>query len=244
MNDDRHLVLESSEYRKLIEGIGRVRLLPPSDGIRPLPIPTRATIAAIVQQLRRETIPRFEYELGVPCPFIAIFPVCWFRRLADGSEGITHGQVGPHDTGSSLWIYAIRIPASSLLTLDAELVEGVLAHEFLHYAWETIELHRRNIIDGQTNVDFTMPDYHTDHSNYLRLDRKQRVEPADWLPPRLAALAARVENHNDEGMKAARARLEYAAAAGVPPCQSPTDYSLDGRFALDGHVLARAAGIT
>jgi hypothetical protein len=205
--DDHHQVLDGPQYRSLLASLDRVVALAPEDSGNVSP--TMLTrIKAHVDRLRRVVVPRLDSELGISCPLITVDPYFWFRQMGDGSEGLSRAHVGPHQTGR-WWVYAIQLPASTLMLFEPVIIDGILAHEFVRYVWETMTLYQRSVVNGATDVQSADPRFYSTPEEYEQLDRQRRAPPEAWLSPRLLKLLKRVENRNDPAMSKAR-RLSCA----------------------------------
>src|SRR5688572_29694265 len=98
-----------------------------------------ARIAGAAQHLRREIVPTLTKHLGVTFPFVLVKRVCWLHKLGDGTGGMVKARMGPLGLPDGTGIWAIQVSAVALLEYSDDLMAGLLAHEFLHYVWFTLE---------------------------------------------------------------------------------------------------------
>jgi hypothetical protein len=206
----------------------------------PLPSDVRARVAGCMATLRREHIPVLDVELGVTYPLVRIVPACWWRELRDGSGGTPHARVAPIETDAG-WVYGVQVAAASLLEMSAAQREGLLAHEYQHYVWMTLQAHDAMRADaGSIGTD--IPGYDHSFEAYEAADKVVAVDDT-WLSPRLAELARAIES---QARTAAKTRLTSAILENWVQADLPIEKYVEGynfavnAFLLDEEIIRRA----
>ncbi len=197
----------------------------------------RAHLLPRVRTLR-EIVPRLDRELGLSVPPIEVVPECWHQSPADGNTGFAHASVFPSDR-SAVRVFTVRMSGASLVAFDDDLIQGILAHEFLHYVWDTIKLASR-ISGASETVDLMDHEYDTSFDSSRERDVLLQVNPDEWLSPRLIQLCKRAEDSDDPAVDKAMEALVRWYQEGLPTTAVDTGYRTRGRFCLDDRVVARA----
>lgn len=199
----------------------------------------RARIAGEVQWLRRELIPRLDAELGVSFPPVIVFQECWRNEKEKGfGPGFALGRVAPFPFDGCHW-FTVQLPAASLLSFQRDLVEGVLAHEFLHYVWWSLGVQRAHAT-GAVTLEQDIPGYLDGSADdYQRLDRTQAVEASQWLSERLQVLVRRIENSDSREVMAGLQRIQTDWVNKDLPVVSLVDlrFHVDGLLATDKNLM-------
>jgi hypothetical protein len=205
-----------------------------------LPLDVAATLAGRVRWLRG-VVARLDAELGITYPPVEIVPALWFDQLADGTRGDVPGRVVPRPSGDS-HRYVVQVTAPALLEYGDDLIEGVLAHEFLHVVFNTLEIVRRAEADPSLRrIDTVNEAYTKSWSDYRRLDAEWQVDPTGWLTPRLQRLASSVDDDNNPALRAAIARIvSHWIGNDLPVTKPDLHYSVDG-ITIDFEIVDRAA---
>jgi hypothetical protein len=207
----------------------------------PLPLDVAATLAGRVRWLRRE-VEVLDAEIGVKYPPVEIVPVFWLHELRDGTMGDVPGRVTPrpYDTSNR---YVVQIAAPALLEYGDDFIVGVLAHEFLHVVFDTLNVAHR----AQANPSVRTirrpgeKEYAGSWSDYRRIDAEWQVEPGTWLTPRLQRLAALAEAIGAAFVDAAVARIKSNwIDKGLPVERIDLKFEVHG-IALDPAIIERAA---
>ena len=86
----------------------------------------------------------------------------------------------------------VEISGASIRVLSDELIQGVLAHEFLHYVHATLSIHQSRH-SGSVAIGPGVG-YLNNWSTHRRHDASTQVSPEEWLSKRLAGLAERIED--------------------------------------------------
>jgi hypothetical protein len=226
VNTDHVRLLPPDSYAAVMHKSGRVKVLKSDIGLS-------SRIESRAKWLRRKCLPRLDDELGVSFPLVVVHPVLW-RFSLQGAEGTAHGGVKPFLTAAGN-VIAVHLSAASLLAYPDRLVDGILAHEFLHYVWITGQ-----IASGQT--DLCADNYSGDFAQYVARDRLDAADPTEWLTERLKQATSTVEQGPDD--HAARWMVKHWAQAGAPVEMLEVGFSAEGEYLLDATIVDRLRGDT
>jgi hypothetical protein len=195
--------MERNDFFELLAKAGRIRVQSASGTSLPLAI--SAEVAQRIRVVRDEVIPRLDAELGVPFPLIEVEPVCWILKAEGNQAQIIYSFVAPVQIDAD-WVFGVHLSAVALLTLPTELLEGILALEFLHYVQRTVWAREQR---GHESSEAVQP---TDSNG--------------WLSPRLVELSARVTT-DSVAMGTARDRaLAQWIRMGLPIADAPQGFTI------------------
>jgi len=104
-----------------------------------LPLDVAARLAGRAGWLR-QLMPVLDAKLPLPYPPLEVYPANLHDEFADGTTMRLFGRVGlrPYTDANTI-TYTVQITAPALLEFDDNLVQGVLAHEFLHVVADTLK---------------------------------------------------------------------------------------------------------
>jgi hypothetical protein len=217
-----------SDYLALVSKLRRVR----RETKTLLPAGLNAQLLGRIEWLRR-TVLRLDTELGVTFPLIVVGTAFRQHSFPDGSTGIVHSAVGPFP---SKWgaVWSVWLNPASLIALEEEAIEGVLAHEFLHYVWESIRT-SEGLMDSTTDA------LDRDYAYYKGRDQEAMVTESHWLTPRLWSLKARAEAI-DASLEGAQLRdwilNEWKPVGAAVELIDPR-YKCAGKIMVDEDLVAR-----
>ncbi len=189
----------------------------------------------------RDIVSQLDHELGVSVPPIEVVPECWHQSLGDGSAGFAHASVFPVER-DSVRVFSVRMSGASLAAFDDDLIQGIIAHEFLHYVWDTITFGSK-VSEGSGTMDLMVHEYETTFDSRRERDVLLQVDPDEWLSPRLIRLCRRAEDSKDPAVDTAMEALVRWYEDGLPATTVSTGYATRGRFCLDDRVVAKAREI-
>ena len=218
----------------LVNEVGRVRLA--ADGAERLSLEVRAKIAGRIRWLRAE-LDRLDDVLKLTYPPIRVYPVCW---VCAKPTGPVHAITRPVLRQPGRWYLGVDLSAASLLAFSDEIVRGILAHEFRHYAHQTLMIHAA-VLAGKRSLDYGGTRQPHTFTEYRHLEPETQV-PEHWLGEQLAALARRAELSTDAEVMSGLAWLKTEwADRGYPVEMLNRDSVTDGHITLDTSVVERAA---
>jgi hypothetical protein len=113
-------------------------------------------------------------------PLIIVEPRLYSRRLDGGQTATAHAAALPLTIGSDV-VFGVRLCAPSLLAHKSEVIEALLAHEFLHYVWMTVSKTPNSLLDHYPGSDW---------ATYEVEDARAAAAQERWLSPRLSAAAS------------------------------------------------------
>jgi hypothetical protein len=122
-----------------------------------------------------------------------------------------------------------------------DLIEGVLAHEFLHVVKDTLDIARHAA--DHPEVSWQRPgeqDYLKSWSDYRQIDAEWQVDPGAWLSPRLQRLAALAEGEGSL-VNAAIARMKSTWIDKNLPLEKLVMENEGQGITLDRAIVERAA---
>ena len=105
-----------------------------------LPLDVAAALFRRVRWLRLD-LETIDAELGLRFPPVEVVPVCCMRTLRDGTRRNVVGRVRLRPCGG-VDRFTVQLPAPVLLEYPDDLIRGILAHEFLHVVYWTLEVAR------------------------------------------------------------------------------------------------------
>jgi hypothetical protein len=204
-----------------------------------LPLEVAASLVGRVRWLRQE-VERLDAEIGLTYPPIEVVPVCWIHRLADGTAGYVPARVNVCRRGDDHQ-FVVQVAAAALLTYDDDLLRGVLAHEFLHVVYDTLRICEFVQAGNQGRVlSLELPGYDRSWKFYRQRDRQRQVDGALWLSGRLLGLVEAVEEHPNDRLDAAVARInEHWIRKGLP-VEAPRAAYQAPNILLDEAIIERA----
>jgi hypothetical protein len=228
--------VSDNDFTALIGRLKRVQVEHCAD----LEVGVAAQIAGRTRWLRHTCIPRFDAELHVTFPLVVIKPVCWFHELGDGSSGMVKGRVGPFQTVNGA-VWAVELSCVVMLEYSDAMIEGVLAHEFLHYVWLTKEM-AAQAENGANKIDLGSDAYVKDYTHYRRIDANRAVHADKWLTSRLLDLMTAIEASESSLIRTAHARIakNWIEPRLVPVERLDPTFSYDGTFVLDEELMRQA----
>jgi hypothetical protein len=232
------MLQRDESFPDLVRSAGRVRVRHSRNC--PVPVPLSVAITARVQALRHTILPRFDAEFKASFPFVVVEPVCW-TMTDDARPGVVHACVGPALVGSH-WLLTVFVSAASLLALPTDLLEGVLAFEFLQYVSDTVaayEAHQsRDYVNSAARNDET--ELSRLMEEYRQRNPEWRLASEAWLSDRVRALLGRAKNADEPAMRAAYQRIfREWTSAGLPTLPVPKTFFVGGDVTLDLHVVDR-----
>jgi hypothetical protein len=158
-------------------------------------------------------VPRFEEEIGLmrpglTFPMVVIQPTAWYHDLGPGGRGLAKACVKPYVLSDEGAVMAVHLSAVVALEFHDEwMIEGLLAHEFLHYVWTTVEIHKR-FGAGQTVIGDWYRDGYDNNWNDYKLGDKELQAPAESnLSKRLIELMTTFEDSTNRDVAAANQRI-------------------------------------
>ena len=217
------------------DDITRVRLIKPSAG--PLAEFLGARLFARTQTLRGR-VADLDRELGFRYPTIEIIPVC-FRTSADKDAVVFARTTYRCFEGTTRIV--VQVSALTIVGFSDDEVDGVLAHEWLHYVWQTIEF-AKAVRPTPTGDLISSPNDSTNDAvsfdEYTRDDSQRQVEDSSWLSERLARLCRRI-THSGPGESGLLAYREWLRL-GYPTEMMSLSHRFTGSIDLDETLVARA----
>lgn len=208
-----------------------------------LPLEVAAAVAGRAGWLRH-AVEAIDVELGLKYPPIEIVPVFWLHELRDGTSGNVPGCVMPRPW-EAFNRFTVQITAPALLEYGDDLIRGLLAHEFLHVVYETLEVVRTSessASDGTARKS-SQQEYEESWAHYRRIDADWQVDAGGWLSARLQRLAALVERE-DGPVSAAIARIKSTwVDNGLPVEKIDLKFEAHG-IAVDTAIIERAAQLS
>ena len=162
------------------------------------PLPESVAVALKRQATAlQERLPLLDAELGLVYPPIDVLPVL---METPGNVGAIHARMSLKSFAGITRI-AVEMFAPSLIALadNQDLLDGTLAHEFLHYVWSTLRIAQWRALGHPDVLDLSAsPDYEALDENYKSLDHAAQVPVEGWLTPRLQCLMMRAEDETSD----------------------------------------------
>jgi len=173
-----------------VTGVGRVTVKP--SPIRPLPWSVAAALKRQASVLEGR-LQQLDAELGLAYPPVDVLQVFW---RVPGEARVVHARVILKSFADINW-FRVEMLAPSLISLadNEDLLDGILAHEFLHYVWLTLAAKQAAL--GHLDVRALKHDGNYPES-YEALDHARQVPPEGWLTPRLQRLMMRAEDETSD----------------------------------------------
>src|SRR2546422_1464169 len=147
------------------------------------PLPESVAVALKRQATAlQERLPLLDAELGLVYPPIDVLPVL---METPGNVGAIHARMSLKSFAGVTRI-AVEMFAPSLIALadNQDLLDGTLAHEFLHYVWSTLRIAQWRALGHPDVLDLSAPpNYEALDENYKSLDHAAQVPVEGWLTP-------------------------------------------------------------
>lgn len=224
-------------FKDNVVKIGRVRLVGFPDSLPP----------SLVRRIRERSeflanrIDNLDAEIGFTYPPIEITPRC----IVGPWEGHVVFARKSFRTFNETGYIIVQISAPSILAFSADRIDAILAHEFLHYVWDTINfLSYATEINGVlvSNVIDEHPDYMKSEESHDVLDSERQAVDVNWLPMRLVELHRRLSGPNKNlFIKPSMLEVfEKWLRRAYPTEKIDPDYRYRGPLNLDDALVARA----
>ena len=162
----------------------------------------------------------------------------------------TPGNVGAIHARMSLKSFAgitrigVEMFAPSLIALadNQDLLDGTLAHEFLHYVWSTLRIAQWRALGHPDVLDLSAPpNYEALDENYESLDHAAQVPVEGWLTPRLQCLMMRAEDEtSDESRSVQQSIVDGWVLRDLPSRPLSLRFKFNGKLAIDAGIVKRA----
>lgn len=227
------------EFLEFVEKVGRATLSPEAE--EKLPPGVFSELASCTRRLK-STLQGLDRELGLVYPAVRVAASCF--AVAD-KNGQLRGFVPARTRTANhdhLLYWVIELSAHTPLICTPDLLQGILAHEFLHYAWYTVKLYEATVKGVPLSSALSVQEYVLSGDEaYKRIDTSTQVCPEAWLTTRLQSLAATVDDlHGLEAQSLfARTKVEWYDA-GLPTEPGVIRYRYEGQAYLDSAILERA----
>jgi hypothetical protein len=144
--------------------------------------------------------------------------------------------MGPHEFDGINHL-AIHLSGAALVMLSDDLVDGTIAHEYLHYVWFSVRL-MDAYRNGEATLHLGRHDYLDSFRRYKQIDALMAADPQEWLSVRLASLVKRVEDSFCPECWDSDARIiREWIGAGLPSCGPDLGFSVDDLW-IDEDLLA------
>ncbi len=217
-------------------GVGRVTVKPSLIG------PLRGSVTAALKRqatVLEGRLQQLDAELGLAYPPVDVLPVFW---QVPGEARVVHARV-ILKSFTDINRFGVEILAPSLISLadNRDLLDGVLAHEFLHYVWLTIAAKQAAL----GHLDHHAPKHDDNYpENYEALDHARQVPPEGWLTPRLQRLMMRAEDEtSDECRSLDRSIIDDWVLCDLPSSPLSLDFEFGGKLLVDESILERAVAL-
>ncbi len=218
-------------------GVGRVTVQP--NLRRSLP---ESVDVALKQQATalEERLPQLDAELGLAYPPIDVLSVL---METPGNVGAIHARMSLKSFAGITRI-GVEMFAPSLIALAAnqDLLDGTLAHEFLHYVWSTLRIAQWRALGHPDVLDLSAPpNYEALDENYESLDHAAQVPVEGWLTPRLQCLMMRAEDEtSDESRSVQESIVDGWVLRDLPSRSLSLRFKFNGKLAIDASIVKRA----
>jgi len=220
-----------------VAGVGRVTVQP--NLLRPLPESVDVALKRQATALQ-ERLPQLDAELGLAYPPIDVLPVL---METPGNVGAIHARMSLKSFAGITRI-AVEMFAPSLIALAAnqDLLDGTLAHEFLHYVWSTLRIAQWRALGHPDVLDLSAPpNYEALDENYKSLDHAAQVPVEGWLTPRLQCLMMRAEDEtSDESRSLQESIVDGWVLRDLPSRPLSLRCKFNGKLAIDAGIVKRA----
>jgi hypothetical protein len=216
-----------------VTGVGRVTVKPSL--IRPLPGSVAAALKRQATVLEGR-LQQLDAELGLAYPPVDVLPV--FLRVP-GEARVVHARV-ILKSFADINRFRVEMLAPSLISLadNEDLLDGILAHEFLHYVWLTVAAMQAALgpLDSRAlKHDDNYPE------NYEALDHARQVPPEGWLTPRLQRLMMRAEDEtSDECHSLDQSIIDDWVLCDLPSSPLSPDFEFRDKLVVDEGIFKRA----
>ncbi|MBI2862621.1 MAG: hypothetical protein HYX89_07365 [Chloroflexi bacterium] len=143
----------------------------------------------------------------------------------------------------------IQVCAPTLLACDdSEILDAIVAHEFLHYVRDTIRFYSQATVSADGTVRSEAPDEFTDYlaseEAYSRIDPQLQVGQGPWLSTRLIAAVNRLEHTAvDEQDHIVQWTCEHWLGKGYPVQVMDPDYRFRGPLSLHEGIIDKAIAL-
>jgi hypothetical protein len=193
-------------------------------------------------ELLAKRINDVDAEIGFTYPPIEILPYC---ILTPWEGDVIFARKSFRNLEEEGYI-VVQLSAPTILAFPDEQLDAILAHEFLHYVWDTINFLSAAAPGTQGVLVSTPEDKHPDYmkssESYEAIDLDQQAVDSDWLPARLVVLYRRLSGSKKdlfiEGCMLDVFR-EWLRR-GYPTKKLDPDYRYKGPLNLDEAVIERA----
>ena len=205
------------------------------------PLPESVAVALKRQATAlQERLPLLDAELGLVYPPIDVLPVL---METPGNVGAIHARMSLKSFAGVTRI-AVEMFAPSLIALadNQDLLDGTLAHEFLHYVWSTLRIAQWRALGHPDVLDLSAsPDYEALDENYKSLDHAAQVPVEGWLTPRLQCLMMRAEDEtSDESRSLQESIVDGWVLRDLPSRPLSLRCKFNGKLAIDAGIVKRA----
>ncbi len=212
------------------------------DKSRPLPMAIRQDLKRHADALG-ERLPALDTEIGIYYPPIEVPSIAWTSYDAAGRlMSMPLARFLPLQFGKTYRLAVEVSPAALLAFGGSQLLDGVLAHEFLHYIWTTIHYLKKGsgLIPADSPESLEAENV-ADYEDYKRKDKALQVSPEEWITERLADLVNRAEASEAAEMRFIQSSMVDTWVKKDLPVE-PIDmrFSLKGMLDLDSAVIAKA----
>lgn len=225
-------------FKDDIVRVGRVRLIEFPGKLDPSMIRTISERSELLEK----RINDIDAEIGFTYPPIEILPRC---ILTPWGGDVIFAQKSFRRFAEEGYI-VVQLSAPTILAFTDERLDAILAHEFLHYVWDTINFlsaatpEAEGILVSRTIDEH--PDYMKSSESYPGLDSDQQAVDLDWLPARLVVLCRRLSG-SEKDLFIESQMLDVFREwlrRGYPTEKLDPDYRYLGPLNLDEAVIGRA----
>jgi hypothetical protein len=224
-------------YANDIARIGRVKLVE-FPGVL-----DAATVRAAIQGSERiaKRISEIDAEIGFTYPPIEILPRC----LVTSWEDFVFGRTAFRTFEKQAYM-VVQLSTPTILAFSDQQLDAVLAHEFLHYVWSTIDF---MLAAGPTIDGIAISKTVDKHVNYLKsegsyeaLDLQQQAKDSHWLTARFLDLHRKISGAGKHQLITNSALDVFRdwVQRGYPTERVDPEYRYQGPLTLDDRLIARA----